>query len=107
MQKFEGARFESEGAWRGPNIALLNRAVVVLRWTDRPFVWHANSGDEVFVVLDGIVDMHVRSKDTPESIVTLGAGDILFIREGEEHVAHPRGAARILVVEEIGDQAAA
>jgi mannose-6-phosphate isomerase-like protein (cupin superfamily) len=101
MQKFEGARFESEGAWRGPNIALLNRAAVVLRWTDQPFVWHANSGDEVFVVLDGIVDMHVRSKESPESIVTLVAGDILFIREGEEHVAHPRGAARILVVEEV------
>lgn len=106
MQKYEGAAFKGEAAWRGPNIAMLNKAVVMLRWTDQPFVWHANSGDEVFVVLDGVVDMHVRSKDVAESIVTLAAGDILFIRQGEEHVAHPRGGARILVIEEVEDQAA-
>lgn len=101
MQKFEGARFPGETAWRGPDIAVLNRVVVVLRWTDQPFVWHANTGDEVFVVLDGVVDMHVRSADAPEAIVVLNPGDILHIREGEEHVAHPRGVARVLVIEEI------
>ncbi|HWA61241.1 MAG TPA: cupin domain-containing protein [Caulobacteraceae bacterium] len=101
MQKFDGARFEAEGAWRGPNIALMEKAVVVLRWTDQPFVWHANVGEEVFVVLDGVVDMHVRSAATPEQVVTLRAGDVLHIRHGEEHVAHPRGPARVLVVEEL------
>ena len=100
MQKFEGAAFTAEAAWRGPNIARLRAADVKLRWTDQPFEWHANTGDEVFVVLDGIVDMHVRSAEIAESVVTLGAGDILFMREGEEHVAHPRGPARILVIEE-------
>lgn len=99
MQKYDGATFEAEAAWRGPNIVELDKAVVKLRWTDQPFRWHANDGDEVFVVLDGVVDMHVRAAGA-ERVVTLNAGDILHIRDGEEHVAHPRGAARILVVEE-------
>jgi mannose-6-phosphate isomerase-like protein (cupin superfamily) len=101
MQKYEGASFPGEGAWRGPNIAMLEKAAVVLRWTDQPFVWHANIGEEVFVVLAGVVDMHVRAQDGSVSVVALEPGDILHIREGEEHVAHPRGAARVLVVEEL------
>lgn len=101
MQKYEGASFAAEASWRGPEIARLADAVVKLRWIDTPFVWHANTGDEVFVVLDGVVDMHTRPRqDADVSVVTLAAGDILFIGDGEEHVAHPRGEARILVVEE-------
>jgi len=101
MQMYEGATFAAEGSWRGPNIARLTDALVMLRWINTPFVWHANTGDEVFVVLSGAVDMHVRAtSDAEASVVTLEAGDILFITEGEEHVAHPRGEARILVIEE-------
>jgi mannose-6-phosphate isomerase-like protein (cupin superfamily) len=55
----------------------------------------------VFAVIDGIVDMHVRERGL-ERVITLVAGDVLHVGEGEEHVAHPRGAARILVVEQIG-----
>jgi mannose-6-phosphate isomerase-like protein (cupin superfamily) len=99
MQTYRGAAFEAQGAWRGPDIAAIPDAMVKLRWTDAPFEWHANTGDEVFVVLDGVVDMHVRTDDAPAQVVTLGAGDILHIREGEAHVAHPRGPARVLVIE--------
>ena len=100
MKTYRGATFEAEAAWRGPDIASLGDAVVKLRWTDQPFRWHANTGEEVFVVLDGVVDMHVRPAGGREDVLTLRAGDILHIRAGEEHVAHPRGAARVLVVEE-------
>ena len=31
-----------------------------LHWTDQPYTWHVNDGPEVFVVLDGAVDMHYR-----------------------------------------------
>lgn len=108
MQKYRGASFPPEGSWRGPNIARFDGAVVLLRWIDTPFAWHANTGDEVFVVLSGVVDMHVRpGPDDEASVVTLEAGDILFIGEGEAHVAHPRGEARILVIEEPEPAAAA
>ncbi|QDP19358.1 cupin domain-containing protein [Sphingomonas xanthus] len=100
MKKFEGSRFTSEKPWGGPNVARLADALVKLRWTDQPFRWHANKGTEIFVVLDGEVDMHVRSGGQPSRIIHLRTGDLLHIESGEEHVAHPRGEARILVVEE-------
>ena len=99
MQKYE-AGFAADGAWRGPQVAAIPDARVKLRWTDRPFRWHANTGEEVFVVLQGAVDMHVRTGADPEPrIIPLEAGDVLHILPGEAHVAHPRGEARILVVE--------
>ena len=30
-------------------------ATVRLHWTDQPYQWHVNDGDEVFAVLDGEV----------------------------------------------------
>jgi hypothetical protein len=53
------------------------------------------------VVIDGVVDMHYR-ETSHERIVTLESGDIFFARTGCEHVAHPRGEARILVIEQEG-----
>ncbi len=99
MQVFNGRAFPAEGAWTGPTVATIPKAIVKLRWTDQPFRWHINTGEEVFAVVDGIVDMHYRENGA-EKIVTLAAGDVLHIGEGEEHVAHPRGEARILVVEQ-------
>jgi len=99
MQKYD-AGFTAEGPWRGPLIAAIPDAQVKLRWIDRPFRWHVNAGEEVFVVLQGRVDMHVRSEAEPDSrVIPLEAGDLLHILPGEAHVAHPRGEARILVVE--------
>jgi mannose-6-phosphate isomerase-like protein (cupin superfamily) len=99
MKNYAGATFRGERAWSGPDIATFPSAVVKLRWTDQPFRWHVNTGEEVFAVLDGIVDMHVREAGV-ERIITLRSGDVLHIESGEEHVAHPRGEARILVVEQ-------
>ena len=60
-----------------------------------------NDGEEVFVGLDGTVDMHYREAGKGK-VATLAVGDIFFAGVGCEHVAHPRGAARILVVETAG-----
>ena len=72
-----------------------------LHWTDQPYNWHVNDGEEVFAVLDGTVDMHYRVSGV-EHVVTLEVGDVFFAEVGCEHVAHPRGEARILVVEHEG-----
>lgn len=100
MRKYESRRFTAEAAWQGPTVARIPDAEVKLRWIDRPYRWHANTAEEVFVVLDGTVDMHVREAGggTP-SVVELAAGDIAHIAPGDEHVAHPRGVARVLVIE--------
>ena len=98
MQKYEASLLRADRAWTGPHVATIAGAAVKLRWTDRPFRWHRNRGDEVFAVLAGAVDMHVRDGEG-ERIVALEAGDLLHIAPGEEHVAHPRGAAAVLVIE--------
>lgn len=101
MIKIDASTFRSDKAWTGPTLANIDRAVVKLRWTDKPFRFHANDGDEVFAVMSGTVDMHVRASGTSEvEVVRLEAGDILHLAEGEEHSAHPVGAACVLIVEE-------
>ncbi len=83
------------------DIAKMSGITTRLHWTNQPYKWHANEGEEVFAVLDGTVDMHYRENGT-EKVVTLCAGDVFFAEVGCEHVAHPRGEARILVVEREG-----
>ena len=101
MRKFDGRTFTADRAWSGPNITTIPNAAVKLRWTDQPFRWHVNDGEEVFVVLDGTVDMHIRDDDGQVRVVPLKAGDLLHLQAGEEHVAHPQGVARILVIEQV------
>ena len=52
-------------------------------------------------MLDGKVEMHYR-ENGEEKIVELQTGDVFFAEIGCEHVAHPVGEARILVVEKEG-----
>ncbi|HJV53584.1 MAG TPA: cupin domain-containing protein [Noviherbaspirillum sp.] len=102
MQKIIRSReFTAQRAWGALDIARMNGVTTRLHWTDQPYRWHVNDGEEVFAVLDGTVDMHYREKGT-EKVATLHAGDVFFAGTGCEHVAHPRGAARILVIEKEG-----
>ena len=79
----------------------MNGVTTRLHWTDQPYKGHVNDGQEVFAVMEGMVDMHYR-QDGVEVSVRLEAGDIFFADLGCEHVAHPVGPARILVVEKEG-----
>lgn len=93
--------FISKEAWGSKDIAEIDGATVRLHWTDKPYIWHINDGPEVFVVLDGQVNMHYKlGKET--KIVELNSTDIFFAQQGDEHVAHPVGEARILVIERKG-----
>lgn len=95
------AEFKAAKAWGAADIAEMNGITVRLHWTDQPYQWHVNDGEEIFVVLDGRVDMHVRTDGTV-GIVELKVGDVFQAKLGCEHVAHPHGEARILVVEHKG-----
>ena len=97
----DARQFTAARAWGARDLAEIEGASVRLHWTDQPYKWHANDGEEVFVVLDGTVVMHYR-EDGKERSVTLQAGDVFFAEVGCEHVAHPQGEARILVVEREG-----
>ncbi len=94
----DSATFRAERAWGARDLAEIDGATVRLHWTDQPYKWHRNDGIEAFVVLSGEVDMHYRV-DGKELCVRLAPSDIFVAYEGDEHVAHPIGEARILVVE--------
>ena len=101
VKTIRSKEFTADRAWGSLPIASLNGVSVKLHWTDRPYVWHVDDGVEVFAVMDGQVDMHYRVQGV-ENVVTLSAGDIFYADNGTEHVAHPQGEARILVVEKEG-----
>mgnify|MGYP000147275666 CR=1 FL=1 len=101
MQVHDSALLKGLEDWSGPTLPPIGNAVAKLRWINTPFRWHRNSGAELFLVLDGEVDMHVRNgPGVVADIVRLGPGQMALIEDGEEHVAFPRGEARILVVEQ-------
>jgi mannose-6-phosphate isomerase-like protein (cupin superfamily) len=92
--------FRADHAWGSELIAMFGDISVKVHWTDKPYRWHTNTGREVFMVVDGVVDMHYRDGGE-EKILILHPGDALTVEDGEEHVAHPRGEVRILVIEDI------
>lgn len=101
MRKISPRDHTAQRAWEALDIAAIEGASVRLHWTDRPYVWHVNDGPEVFVPLDGRVTMHYRREGVIGALV-LEPGDICHAAVGDEHVAHPHGAVRILVVEKAG-----
>lgn len=101
MEIIRSKEFKSERAWGAKNIANMNGITTRLHWTDQPYEWHVNDGEEVFVVLVGIVEMLFKENGIEQSTV-LEPGDIFYASIGTEHVAYPCGEIRILVVESEG-----
>ncbi|WP_339070063.1 cupin [Pseudomonas idahonensis] len=101
MKVIRSADFTGERAWAALDIANMNGITTRLHWTDRPYRWHVNDGQEVFVVLGGQVQMRYRVEGLEQSVM-LEVGDIFYADLGTEHVAHPQGVARVLVIESEG-----
>lgn len=101
MKIIRSREFVASRPWGAIDVANMNGVTTRVHWTDQPYKWHTNDGEEVFAVLDGTVEMFYREGGTEKS-VTLRAGDIFFAGIGCEHVARPQGEARILVVEKEG-----
>lgn len=102
MRKISPFNFTGARAWDAlPVETFTGTTTIRLHWSDAPYKWHVNDGPEVFVVLDGVVDMRTRQNG---QIIThrLQPGDIFHVENGDEHVAHPVGTARILVIEQQG-----
>lgn len=104
MHVYEGATFTSETEWGSQHIANMAGTSIKIHATSTPYHWHVNSGQEVFVVLDGEVNMHYRKENGVETQVLLTTGMIAHFEEGAEHMAHPKGLARILVMERLGSE---
>jgi mannose-6-phosphate isomerase-like protein (cupin superfamily) len=101
MKIIRSKEFTAARAWGAMDIANMNGITTRIHWTDQPYKWHINDGQEVFAVMDGRVEMRYREAGV-ERAVLLEVGDIFYASAGTEHVAHPMGAARILVIEAAG-----
>ncbi|RDL45998.1 cupin [Marinomonas piezotolerans] len=101
MEIIRSREFTASRAWGAKEIANMGGITTRLHWTNQPYKWHINDGEEVFVVLDGTVEMRYK-EDGLELSTLLTVGDIFYASIGTEHVAHPQGEARILVVEKEG-----
>ncbi|ASR44575.1 cupin [Xanthomonas citri pv. mangiferaeindicae] len=101
MRTIRSREFTADSAWGALDVAAIEGATVRLHWTDRPYQWHVNDGEEVFAVLDGRVEMRYRQGEAERAVV-LEAGDLFHAGRGDAHVAHPIGEARILVIEKAG-----
>jgi mannose-6-phosphate isomerase-like protein (cupin superfamily) len=101
MKVIRASTFTADRPWGATDIANMNGITTRLHWTDQPYRWHINDGEEVFAVLQGRVEMRYREAGQ-EHHVLLEPGDIFYASVGTEHVAHPQGEARILVVEQAG-----
>lgn len=98
MRAFSAQAFTADRPWGSDLLQDFGDVTVRLHWTDQPYHWHRNTGPEVFVVLEGSVDMHVREAGG-ERVLRLNAGDGVCVEAADEHVAQPVGEARILVIE--------
>ena len=101
MKIIRSKEFTADRPWGALDVANMNGITTRLHWTDQPYKWHINDGQEVFAVLDGRVEMRYRVNGLEQSTV-LDTGDIFYASIGAEHVAHPIGQARILVIETAG-----
>ena len=101
MKIIRSKDFTASRPWGALDIANMAGITTRLHWTDSPYQWHVNDGQEVFAVLDGRVEMRYR-EEGQECVTILEMGDIFYASVGTEHVAHPIGPARILVVESEG-----
>jgi mannose-6-phosphate isomerase-like protein (cupin superfamily) len=60
--------------------------------------WHAHDGeDELFWVLDGVLEVHER-----DGVTVLHPGEFTIVRRGVEHRVVPRGHVRIVLFEPAG-----
>jgi mannose-6-phosphate isomerase-like protein (cupin superfamily) len=87
MEIIRSKEFKPTEAWDAKDIANNNGVTARLHWTDQPHKWHINDGEEVFVVLDGKVEMFWK-KTGEECSTVLASGDIFYTSIGTEHVAH-------------------
>ena len=101
MRYIRTSEFKGVRPWDALPLATIDGASVRLHWTDAPYRWHVNDGEEVFFVVEGTVCMRYRLNGEQREVV-LEAGDAFVAHAGDEHMAVPRGASRILVIERTG-----
>lgn len=88
-----------EEIWSPRIVAEPNDQHVKVARMDGEFVWHAHpDADELFYVLEGVLDIEFRA----ESTRTLTDGDLLVVPAGKEHKPVAQEETTVLLVEPAG-----
>jgi len=87
-----------DAQWSPRIIAQMNDYHFKLVKIQGEFVWHAHAEtDEVFIVLDGEMTIHLRDGD-----VRLRAGEMFVVPRGVEHKPSAARECRVMLVEPAG-----
>lgn len=80
-------------------VAELNgQNVMVVRLEGDKVPWHIHENeDELFFVLDGVLDVHERGES-----VTIRAGEFAVVKRGIEHRVVPHGHVKLMLFEPAG-----
>jgi len=77
---------------------LNGQLVMVVRLEGDKVPWHIHEKeDEMFFVVDGILDIHEKDKN-----VTLQTGEFYIVQRGLEHRVVPRGHVKLILFEPEG-----
>lgn len=105
LNLFDAKSFESDKPWSHHHVATFDGMTSVkVHVSDQPYHWHENDAQEVFVVLDGVVEMRYHRCGEDYKSVLLHPGRIAHMEKGCTHVAHPQGTACMLVIERLGSE---
>jgi mannose-6-phosphate isomerase-like protein (cupin superfamily) len=84
-----------EEPWVPKVVGELNGQYVKVLRTEGEYVWHHHDHeDEMFLVLEGQLDIHFR-----DGVVELRAGEFVVVPRGVEHKPVSRGPAQVLLFE--------
>jgi mannose-6-phosphate isomerase-like protein (cupin superfamily) len=84
--------------WSPKIIAQMNNYHFKLVKIQGEFVWHSHADtDEVFIVLDGSMDIHFR-----DSKVNLTTGEMFVVSKGTEHKPYAAIECKLMLVEPTG-----
>ncbi len=84
--------------WSPRIIAQMNDYHFKLVKIQGEFIWHSHADtDEVFIVLDGSMEIHFR-----DGKVTLSPGEMFIVPRGKEHRPYAENECRLMLVEPAG-----
>lgn len=88
--------------WSPRILTQVNDWDVRLAKVEGSFVWHSHPDtDELFIVLDGALDIHVRESGE-EQVVHLERNDVFVVPRGVEHRPESSEGATIMLFEPTG-----
>lgn len=91
-----------EERWSPRILTQVNEFDVRLAKVEGRFVWHSHPDtDELFVVLQGSLDIHLRESGEERS-VHLGSLDVFVVPRGIEHCPESAGGASVMLLEPTG-----